>query len=469
MRSKWNNNFEAFLVYVSPDVSETSPHLHRKARITVSILLFIALIVSILWGVSSLLTPFNEFPFALEISFTLFILYIFKKTGKFYLSGNLLALLSALTLAPITLTTGGLYSDNHLWLIMVPLVAFLLADMKSGVMWSFLLFCFSTYLYSIALEENATYVGHISQYDPTYFYIAFSTLFLSVLITVMIFENGQTFIINELMKQKKEVNDKRLKLIETEKELRIKNKELEQFAYTVSHDLKQPARNIASFATLLEKQLNKNYNLSTMELESLSFINKGARQMQTLIDELLNFSRLNNNEAEAFQPVNLNDLLEIIKNNLYQQIRENKAKIIFENLPEDIPAVKFKLMQLFQNLISNGIKFRTEERDPIITVSAKKVAENWQIKIEDNGIGIKENHFHQIFELFNRLHTQEEYTGTGIGLATCKKIVEQHHGQLWVESIYGKGSCFYFTLPVGSKHAQQKNTIKIPQPVSITA
>lgn len=226
-------------------------------------------------------------------------------------------------------------------------------------------------------------------------------------------------------------------------ELKRSNRDLEQFAYIASHDLQTPLRSIGSFAGLLSKKLEG--RLSEEEKEYFDFITSGVSNMHALIIDLLAFSRVNSQERRA-QQINLNKLLRGIQRDLDAVLKEERASIVCRGFPETIQADKVKLKQLFQNLITNGIKFSREGVDPVIDISCKDQMEFWQFEVKDNGIGIDKDGSEKIFQLFRRLHSPDEYEGTGIGLAICKKIVEQHNGEIWVESEVGTGSNFIFTI-----------------------
>lgn len=238
-------------------------------------------------------------------------------------------------------------------------------------------------------------------------------------------------------------------LIQTQGELRelidkleVSNRELEQFAYVASHDLQEPLRMVGSFTQLLERRYKG--QLDDDADDYIGFIIEGSHRMKYLIDDLLAFSRLNT-EAKEFKLTDLENALADVLLNLKQSIEENKAIITHDHLPI-IMADSSQIRQVFQNLISNAIKFHSEE-PPKIHISAQRSGNEWLFRISDNGIGIDLEHQKKIFNIFNRLHTREEYEGTGIGLSICKKIVERHGGRIWVESEPGRGSTFYFTIP----------------------
>jgi light-regulated signal transduction histidine kinase (bacteriophytochrome) len=170
--------------------------------------------------------------------------------------------------------------------------------------------------------------------------------------------------------------------------------------------------------------------------------------MQVLINDLLEFSRVTT-RAEEPEPTDSELVLNQVLSNLELYIKENKATVSYDSLPE-IMADSTQLAQVFQNLVANGIKFHSEEA-PKIHISAERKASEWVFSVKDNGIGIDPQYSERIFEVFKRLHNKEEYPGTGIGLAICKKIVERHGGRIWVESELGKGSTFYFTLPINPR------------------
>jgi two-component system, chemotaxis family, sensor kinase Cph1 len=237
-------------------------------------------------------------------------------------------------------------------------------------------------------------------------------------------------------------------LKEAEKILKLKldeltrsNAELEQFAYVSSHDLQEPLRMIASYLQLLERKYKG--KLDSKADKYIHFSVDGATRMQKLIDDLLEFSRVTTH-AKEFKPTDLESIFTQVQSNLEVSIKENNALISHDPLPT-LMVDKTQITQVFQNLISNALKFRSESQ-PEIKISAEKRKNDWLFEVKDNGIGIDPKHSDRIFEVFKRLHKKKDYPGTGIGLSICKKIIERHGGQIWVESELGKGSIFYFTL-----------------------
>ena len=226
-------------------------------------------------------------------------------------------------------------------------------------------------------------------------------------------------------------------------ELARSNAELEQFAYVSSHDLQEPLRMISSYLQLLQRRYQG--KIDEKADKYIYFAVDGAARMQVLINDLLEFSRVTTRAREP-EPTDCEFVLNQVLSNLDLYIKENKATVSHDPLPE-VMADNTQLAQVFQNLIINGIKFHSEEA-PKIHISAEKKAKEWLFSVQDNGIGIDPQYSEKIFEVFKRLHKKEEYPGTGIGLAICKKIVERHGGRIWVESELGKGSTFYFTLPI---------------------
>jgi PAS domain S-box-containing protein len=224
-------------------------------------------------------------------------------------------------------------------------------------------------------------------------------------------------------------------------ELFRSNAELQQFAYIASHDLQEPLRTITVCLQLLEEE-NKG-NLNPDSLENLHFAVEGALRMSSLIDGLLTFSRMERREIEL-KNVNLQNVISTAVKNLEATINKTGAILTHSKLPM-VQADEIQLIQLFQNLIGNALKFHSQGK-PEIHIEATRKQNEWVFSINDNGIGIDAKYIDKIFVVFKRLHTREEYPGTGIGLAVCKKIVERHGGKIWVESELGKGSTFYFTL-----------------------
>lgn len=239
------------------------------------------------------------------------------------------------------------------------------------------------------------------------------------------------------------VAERTLELAERAKDLTRSNSELQQFAYVASHDLQEPLRMVASFTQLLAKRYR-----DKLDGDARDFINyavDGATRMQTLISDLLTYSRVGT-QGKPLEPTACDEVLDRVLRNLKFAIEESGAKVTREPLPV-VMADAPQLGQLFQNLISNAIKFHGET-PPRVEISAKSSGGIWTFSVRDNGIGISPEHSERIFIIFQRLHTRTEYSGTGIGLAVCKKVAERHGGSIWVESAPEGGSIFRFTIPV---------------------
>jgi light-regulated signal transduction histidine kinase (bacteriophytochrome) len=229
----------------------------------------------------------------------------------------------------------------------------------------------------------------------------------------------------------------------TNARLEQSNSELERFAYIASHDLKSPLRNIISFLNLIDRKVRK---LEDTDLkEYLRFATDNARQMHVLIQDVLEFSRIESDKVTHLESVDLNESLMLVLQNLQEPMQIKGVNVQSPILPV-VQTNGVHIMQVFQNLIGNGIKYN-ESGNPTIQISFSQNSNEYQFAIHDNGIGIAPEYHDQIFEMFKRLHTRDEYKGTGIGLAICKKIVINLGGRIWIDSQVGNGATFFFTIP----------------------
>lgn len=241
-------------------------------------------------------------------------------------------------------------------------------------------------------------------------------------------------------------------LAQLAQDLERSNAELKKFAYVASHDLQEPLNQVANYVQLLEMRYQDELDEDANEF--ITFAVEGVSLMQTLIDDVLAYSKVDT-QAIAFQLTEVEKALDKALGNLRQRIAETGATVTHDPLPT-VMAGSTQLMQLFQNLIANAIKFRSEEA-PQIHIGAERLEDEWLFSVKDNGIGIDPQFSDRIFVIFQRLHTRDEYHGTGMGLAICKKIIECHRGRIWVESQLGQGATFYFTIPVGGRERERRN------------
>ena len=234
------------------------------------------------------------------------------------------------------------------------------------------------------------------------------------------------------------------KMKKTEEELVNSNEELERFAYVASHDLQEPLRMVTNFTSLLSKRYAE--QLDDTAQEYLGFAYDGAVRMQTLVADLLEYARLGG-EAERYSVVDVNEIMPIVLGNLAEAITVSKAKVTYDDLPI-LYTNPVGFISVMQNLIGNGLKYQEPETVPEIHVAVRKEDNEWVFSIADNGIGMKQESAEKIFEPFKRLHGKGTYSGTGMGLAICRKIIESFGGRVWMESELGKGSVFHFSMPI---------------------
>jgi PAS domain S-box-containing protein len=240
---------------------------------------------------------------------------------------------------------------------------------------------------------------------------------------------------------------------EREDELRRANYDLQQFAFSASHDLQEPIRNVAIYSEIIGNQYHD--RLDAEGRQFLGFLTEGGRRLATLISDLLAYTRAGVVEGDP-TAIDSAVVLKRSLSSLAEAIRENQATVSFDPLPEVVMA-EVHLQQIFQNLITNALKYRTED-PPQIHVSAVSQGGAWCFSVADNGIGIHPQYKEKIFGVFKRLHRDEKYPGTGIGLAICQRVVERYGGRIWVESEPGKGATFYFTVPQSTSRARAAAT-----------
>lgn len=225
-------------------------------------------------------------------------------------------------------------------------------------------------------------------------------------------------------------------------ELAASNVDLEQFAYIASHDLQEPLRMVTGFLGQIEKKYED--NLDDRGKEYIHYAVDGATRMRQTILDLLDYSRLGKRDFR-YETFNVNEVVEEVIT-LHKPLFSEKQTIIQKGELPEISAGKTLIRRVFQNLMTNSVKYSKDGMPPIISIAFTDTPTHWEFSVADNGIGIKPNHIERIFVLFQRLHSREQYSGTGIGLSICKRIVENHGGRIWATSLVGKGSTFYFSI-----------------------
>lgn len=464
-----------FIDYFIPKNLKNDPYLYRKAKAFVFLFWFI-------FSLAFIVLILNEFGFIenipnIRIAWILcaIFIWVFKKKGSLVLFSNIFVAIYFGIIAPSVPATGGIYSDNLHWLILSPLIALLFGNKISSFIWFLIISTFSYYSY---LTTNSNQLEVISSFGKMPLFMSYFLFALAIYGIVMIFEKGLDTIVEMLqgqklqlevqkgmleeqkrlleeqklelkkqkelfVEQKEEILKKNRDLEAIEEKLTYSNVELENFAYAASHDLKEPLRMIGMYTQLTQRKLVGKLDDSTTEF--MFYITDGVRRMQNLLEDLLQYSRLGKKD-DGVKVIDLNNILYLVIHNIMATLKETKACIISEPLPFTM-ASNSEMVQLFQNLIINSIKFRRKNVQAEILITSKEVEDYYQFSFKDNGIGIKEEYKEKVFNIFERLHSKSEYEGSGIGLATVKKIVKNGGGQIWLESTEGVGTTFHFMLP----------------------
>lgn len=339
----------------------------------------------------------------------------------------------------------GLFGPGLLYLLAISVFAILIFKPVFATV-SVIINALICLIFGVMIYYNLGDSQVVSQYQiGSWIAVTSNLIFLNVVSVLLIPKlfKGLQFALTEQEKLTFKLQEEGKRLEMSMNQLEAKNEELEDFAYTASHDLKEPLRMVRSFLELLEKRYK--HALDKKARQYIHFAVDGAERMQQLIEDLLEYSRVGRHSI-TLTKVQIKELVLEAKKNLKTQIEENKAEIrINDNLPE-INASHTEMMQVFQNLLSNAIKFRNDGQNPVITVGGEKSKNRTTIWVKDNGIGIPGDNIPEVFDIFKRLNNRTEYPGTGIGLAICRKIIERHNGSIYVESEPGKGSTFFIKL-----------------------
>jgi chemotaxis family two-component system sensor kinase Cph1 len=272
--------------------------------------------------------------------------------------------------------------------------------------------------------------------------LGFFLISVFILSTLKIEYERRIKLIKELQDSLAELNRTKEELEQMSQDLARSNDDLKQFAYAASHDLQEPLRVVAGYVNLLVRRYKDKLDANADEF--IEYIVDGVKRMQALIKDLLEYSQVGIKEKH-FKPIESSLAVGLAVGNLQASIEEYGAIVTYDELPT-VMADFSQMSRLFQNLIGNAIKYQGNE-SPKVHISAERNGNEWIFSVKDNGIGIDPKNLKRIFVIFQRLYGREEYPGTGIGLATCKKIVERHGGKIWAESEPGKGSTFYFAIP----------------------
>jgi signal transduction histidine kinase len=468
---------KAISSFFIPKQHINSPVDYRKSLILSwsHIFLYVLVISTLSLSSSILETTLTNVYFWLIIFVVPFSFFIFKKWGNLTFSGNLFASTWYIIVTSQITSTGGVFSDNIIWLVGVPFMAFLVMDKRWGFFWMILMYAtfISVFIYGKSHPEINKLVG-----DDNYFFISYSAVIFIFFGFLFIFERSQSLVLKELaeknrlletqnvlletqnlllVEQKKEISAQTEALKLKDKKLLISNQDLQNFAYSAAHDLKEPLRMIGMYTQLLQKRIKS--SLDERSEEYMFYMTDGVKRMQKLLDDLLTYSRLGKNEQDI-QDINLNKTLLLVTQNLTVVINDTQTKIRGSNLPT-IRASSTEMMQLFQNLIANAIKFRKADIVPQISIESSENDAEYTISISDNGIGIKKAYQEKVFEIFTKLHSASQYEGSGIGLATCKKIVEELGGRMWLTSTEGIGTTFYFAIPKNNKLKLSTNLLNV--------
>jgi len=412
-------------------------------------------VVTFLMMILQLLGYFSEATTLFLVIFFSMNLLVMKFTGNKALVSFLLIVGGTLITAYNIYITGQIYSYNHKWFIaLLLLVNFSLPKFTLPYLVFTLVFQCYSYAYTPADLQG---VGTKEDYFfDSIAYLIISYIFLLVFKKLHRIQKSRIDEQNSrLLKQQQELINSNQLLKDRSEQLMVSNQELERFAYIASHDLKTPLNNIISFSFLLERELKGFENENAHRY--FHFIKEGSRKMDNLIKDVLEYSKMSSKGVKS-EEIDLNLLVDSVTNSISEYINEKNAEVLITTYLPTIKANKAKMYLLFKNLIENGIKYNQSE-SPLVEIGCIKKRNILQFQIKDNGIGIEPKYHQSIFEMFSRLHNDSEYEGTGLGLALCKKIVNELEGRIDIISKTGVGS--QFVIALDKKHFAELSTQEV--------
>jgi signal transduction histidine kinase len=422
--------------------------LRGKARIISLVHLILSLASLGFTILNFTILPQKGFQWAIASAMLVFMFYSFKRWGNFIFSGNMISLGCTLALSFDITVNGNLNSDDFHWLMLSPVFAALFTNGRYAIFWYAVYVLIGVYVFNYQVLTPSSVV---MPYPPLHYLVSYAVLTAITTSIFFLYKKGEddTFVLlnkqNEsLTLQRQALHQKTTELHKAQEQLTRSNHELASFAYSAGHDLKEPLRMISAYTSLLKKRLKDHLTPDTEEF--MGYVTRGSVQMSHLLDDLLEFSKIGRGK-DKFAMIDLDDVMYYVKNNLKLVIEESGAVIV---QPEDLPKVYARyseMVQLFQNLISNSLKFRKKDIDPVIEISFITQGDMCQISVKDNGIGIAEEFHAKVFMPFERFHSRSDYEGSGLGMAICSKIIENAGGTIDLKSKENVGTTFFFTLP----------------------
>lgn len=389
----------------------------------------------------------SDFNFVLCIVLMLLCLVSFKLKGSLKLAVNFFCLTTFFIITRDTLKYGLIFSEGNIFLILIPIVSFIFSGTRHGVFWMFVVCFFLIFEYLESVGYFNFFPPSQPYFDPMFSLATTIQIILLVLGLLYIIFHSKSMVISQLEVNEERLREKARQLKEKTNELEqlksqliIRNDNLSKYAAVTAHDLKQPIRTITSFGMLLQEELNQNDSLVVQEY--LNFIISGGEAMKEQVDKVLDIANLS--EEIVYTKLDTKEVIEHTLQMLNSQIKTANASIEIQDLPPQIIANEVSIKKVFQNLISNGIKFNNK-KDIKIEISGVETPLEWQFVIRDNGKGMEKEIQQKIFNFGERAKSNG-IEGNGIGLNICKKLINLHRGKIWVNSSLEKGSEFFFSI-----------------------
>ncbi len=447
-----SNLYIRLLDILTPPYLMDTYEKRQKARTVVGTYLFLIFITAIIKTYASFTQHDNGFPFTSFILFLTFALLLFRWIGNCFIWGNMLATISFCVLTPITLQTGGLYSDDTLWMLTIPIVAFILSDKYSGAFWSIALLSWFCYLYYLEHTTAVSYLNEVLIFDKGYYFTSIFWLFFCIMAAALLYESQKIKVIKHLKMQQaalalqKEAMSRQTTHLKTvvaahqkaSIQLQNSNQELQQFAYITAHNLREPVANIIGLLDLYDKTNPVNSFNATI----IDSIMESSKNMDGVVKDLHQIISIKKKINSPQQTIDIEDIFNKVCLRIAKKITGSQANISANfHQPSTIIGIRSYVDSIVQNLLTNAIKYRSPDRLPEIQITTQKIDDYLCLSIQDNGLGIDLNkNKNKLFGLYRRFHSHVE--GTGLGLYLVKTQIESMEGKITVDSTVGKGTTF---------------------------